>query len=97
MCRRCRDTLQVHPWKLGHDVHVMDGHGRIYTGVEKCTTDTIECSIESSNFSQCSQGTPIPHRSCRNTQITLCSQDCRRAIMDDGSGSGGTWMSHLSR
>ncbi|MCL1131723.1 hypothetical protein L2748_18705, partial [Shewanella sairae] len=35
MCRRCRDTQQVHPWKLGHDVHVMDGHGRIYTNLEK--------------------------------------------------------------
>mgnify|MGYP000362629867 CR=1 FL=1 len=40
MCRHCRDTLQVHPWKLGHDVHVMDGHGRICTwviGVLICT------------------------------------------------------------
>ncbi|WP_259655219.1 hypothetical protein [Shewanella sp. MBTL60-112-B2] len=35
MCRHCRDTQQVHPWKLGHDVHVMDGHGRIYTGLDK--------------------------------------------------------------
>ncbi|MGS0681513.1 hypothetical protein ACVBIL_10155 [Shewanella sp. 125m-7] len=37
MCRHCRDTQQVHPWKLGHDVHVMDGHGRIYTRLEKRT------------------------------------------------------------
>ncbi|WP_220770549.1 hypothetical protein [Shewanella sp. MBTL60-007] len=35
ICRHCRDTLRVHPWKLGHDVHVMDGHGRIYTELEK--------------------------------------------------------------
>ncbi|WP_220766137.1 hypothetical protein [Shewanella sp. MBTL60-112-B2] len=35
MCRRCRDTPQVHPWKLGHDIHVMDGHGRIDTKLEK--------------------------------------------------------------
>ena len=40
MCRHCPDTLQVHPWMLGHDVHVMDGHGRICTwviGVLICT------------------------------------------------------------
>ncbi|MCK8043999.1 hypothetical protein MSG37_03810 [Shewanella sp. 1CM18E] len=35
MCRHFRDTQQVHPWRLGHDVHVMDGHGRIYTSLEK--------------------------------------------------------------
>ena len=33
MCKHDRDTLQVRPWKLGHDVHVMDGHGRAYTGI----------------------------------------------------------------
>ncbi|MCG9729007.1 hypothetical protein L1D44_04000 [Shewanella sp. Isolate13] len=60
MCRYFRDTLQVHPWRLGHDKQypylkassasqplareldnsvishqIMDGHGRIYTELEK--------------------------------------------------------------
>ncbi|WP_150102246.1 hypothetical protein [Shewanella pealeana] len=60
MCRHCRDTQQVHPWKLGHDKQLpclkassasmplvreldnfvishqkIDGHGRIYTGLDK--------------------------------------------------------------
>jgi hypothetical protein len=29
--KRFCDTQRVHPCKLGHDVHVMDGHSRAYT------------------------------------------------------------------
>ncbi|WP_299803210.1 hypothetical protein [uncultured Shewanella sp.] len=42
MCRHCRDTQQVHPWKLDHDVLVMDGHGRIYTKLEQHNLWQIE-------------------------------------------------------
>ncbi|GGI97556.1 hypothetical protein GCM10007978_39070 [Shewanella hanedai] len=50
MWRHCRDTLQVHPWKLGHDVHVIDGHGRIYTRLEKHKTEAAVFLTEHKNL-----------------------------------------------